>query len=389
MSRNSKHSRRLAVAAALALSLTVPIAATGTAFAAPAPGPAVSAPAPAAVQLQLPTPTGRITVGRKTLHLVDEARTDPWVPAAGPRELMVSMHYPARKGTGRGAAPYLAEEEARLLMEGMRRDDVSAEVLAGSRTNSRIGARPLGGRFPLAVLSPGFTLHRGTLTMLAEELASRGYVVASVDHAYESFGTVFPGGRVLTREAGQTKQVPEVRAADVSFLLDQLLDRKSEFARMIDGRRIGMAGHSIGGNSAAVAMARDPRIGAGVNLDGGFFDEAPGEGMKGRPFLLLGTDATHRPESGKGKWREAWDRMDGWKRWLTVAGSGHFTFNDIPVLGEQVGMTDPTAPLSGTRSGEITVGYTSAFFDHHLRGKRTPLLDGPTTANPEVSFHRP
>ncbi|MFG3407747.1 hypothetical protein [Streptomyces sp. NPDC048142] len=36
------------------------------------------------------------------------------------------------------------------------------------------------------------------LTGLAEELASRGYVVASADHPYESTGTQLPDGRVLT-----------------------------------------------------------------------------------------------------------------------------------------------------------------------------------------------
>jgi dienelactone hydrolase len=348
-----------------------------------------------AKQLQLPSPTGQFAVGRQVLHLVDKGRTDPWVPAAGPRELMVSMHYPARRGSGSGPAPYLDGEEARLLVAGIQRPDFPAALVSGAGTNSRTDALPLGGKYPLVVLSPGFTLHRGTLTMLAEELASRGYVVALVDHAYESSGTTFPGGRTLTCSAcvsGLTKRVPEVRAADVSFLLDQLLDRGSEFGatfgKMIDHRRIGMAGHSIGGNSAAVAMARDARIKAGANLDGGFLDTAPGAGMKGRPFLLLGTDATHRPDGG-GKWREAWDRMDGWKRWLTVAGSGHFSFNDVPVLGGQAGVVDPSAPLAGKRSGEITVAYTGAFFDLHLRGKRTPLLEGPTAANPEVTFHRP
>ncbi len=39
---------------------------------------------------------------------------------------------------------------------------------------------------PLIVLSPGFTMPRSTLTALAEDLASHGYVVAGVDHTYES-----------------------------------------------------------------------------------------------------------------------------------------------------------------------------------------------------------
>ena len=45
-------------------------------------------------------------------------------------------------------------------------------------------------RQPLAVLSPGFTSPRSTpLTALAKDLASHGYVVAGIDHTYESFAS--------------------------------------------------------------------------------------------------------------------------------------------------------------------------------------------------------
>ncbi|MCO8276218.1 hypothetical protein M1L60_37135 [Actinoplanes sp. TRM 88003] len=74
------------------------------------------------------------------------------------------------------------------------------------------------------VLSPGFSLSRESLTGPAEELASRGYVVAGVDHPYEARGVEFPDGRVagcLACElSGVLPQVVRGRAADVSFLLD-------------------------------------------------------------------------------------------------------------------------------------------------------------------------
>jgi predicted dienelactone hydrolase len=78
------------------------------------------------------------------------------------------------------------------------------------------------------VLSPGFTNSRSTLTALAEDLASHGYVVAGIDHTYESHATAFPDGRVTTclaREAPRRDRKEEVvasRAADVCFVLDEL-----------------------------------------------------------------------------------------------------------------------------------------------------------------------
>ncbi|MEU9093183.1 hypothetical protein [Streptomyces sp. NPDC048428] len=44
-----------------------------------------------------------------------------------------------------------------------------------------MGAAPAPGRFPLVLLSPGFSMPRSTLTSIAEELARRGHVVASVE----------------------------------------------------------------------------------------------------------------------------------------------------------------------------------------------------------------
>nr|BFE85045.1 hypothetical protein GCM10020093_076460 [Planobispora longispora] len=104
---------------------------------------------------------------------------------------------------------------------------------------------------------------------------------------------------------------------------------------------------------------------------------------------MVGTKAQHSPDSTDKSWPLTWRRLDGWKRWLTVADSGHFTFIDLPVLGGQAGVTDPSAPLPGKRSGEITTAYVGAFFDQHLRGGHQPLLTGPSAANPEVVFHAP
>ncbi|MEU7838557.1 hypothetical protein [Nonomuraea sp. NPDC049129] len=49
---------------------------------------------------------------------------------------------------------------------------------------------------------------------------------------------------------------------------------------------------------------------------------------------------------------------------------------------------DQNAPQRRSR-GEITTAYVGAFFDQHLRGEHQQLLDGPSTANPEVSFQNP
>lgn len=396
--------RRRATALTL-LGLSLALVSGGPGIASAAPVPVSFARNASETGIELPRPAGRYAVGTQILHLSDLRRRDPWVPSAH-RELMVSVHYPARAGRGTAAA-YMTQEEARLLLEARGLADVvPAETVSGVRTHARVDVRPARGRFPMVLLSPGFAMPRSTLTTLANDLASRGYVVAAVDHAYESVGTAFPGGRVLTCLAcervatdRERARVAVVRAHDLSFVIDRLTALRassgtfhghsgSPFASMIDPRRIGVAGHSIGGAAAAAVMQRDPRVRAGVNLDGNFFAPLAGAGMEGRPFMMMGASATHGPAAPDSDWQDAWTRLDGWRRWLTVAGAEHFTFTDLPVLADRLGLSDPAAPLSGERSWQLTRDYTAAFFDTHLRGMARPLLNGPAADRPEVGFPR-
>ncbi|MFF2625689.1 alpha/beta hydrolase family protein [Kitasatospora griseola] len=385
---------RRTAAAVLLLALPLSVAATAVpAWAAPAPA---AATVRASVQLELPRPTGPFAVGREIIQLVDQNRTDPWVPSSGPRRLMVSMYYPAKPGTG-SPAPYMTPEAARLLLDGkLPGNTVPTEVVADARTWSRTDATPQHGRFPLIVLSPGFTMPRTELTALAEDLTSHGYIVALIDHTYENYGTTFPDGhtttcvmcgKFLTREdwAG----LDASRAKDVSFVLDRLTDRPHpawRYARLIDRSRIGMAGHSVGGAATVPTMLTDDRVRAGVNLDGSMDFGVPATGLKGKPLLMLG----HPPEDGQEdtSWTDGWAALDGWKRWLTVTGSDHGTFTDIPVLAEQLGLPHPpTTTITPERGIQLTRQYVTAFFDLQLKGIPRPILDGPTPQNPEIAFH--
>src|SRR3984957_902801 len=146
----------------------------------------------------LPEPTGLCPVGTTSLWLTDASRPDPWAAGVSVRELMVTLWYPAAPSDG-PRARHMTPAEAGLQLTS-RGIGVAPDMLSTVRTNAVSDATPAGGErvLPLVVLSPGFTNSRGTLTGLAEDLASHGYVVAGIDHTYESFGTAFPDGRVTT-----------------------------------------------------------------------------------------------------------------------------------------------------------------------------------------------
>nr|WP_152992274.1 alpha/beta hydrolase [Nonomuraea pusilla] len=349
--------RGAGVAGTVTTGLLVLLTAVPAGAAATSPAPAVTAPA---TSVTLPAPTGYQPVGTVSLHLVDRGRPDPWAPT---------------------------DAEAKALLEGQKITGVPSEAVSGTRTHAVSGARPAGrrGTLPLVVLSPGFTMSRTSLTALAEELASRGYVVAGIDHVHESYGTTLPGGRfarcVACKEleadpmTGGAKVV-RGRQADVSFVLDRLLGRHPVWkgARLIDPSRVGMAGHSIGGASTSWTMVKDRRVRAGVNMDGTSFVPVPEQGLK-RPFMLMGAGDEHEPGGKDTTWGRDWARMTGWKRWITLEGGDHGSFTDYAMMTKQ-----------SARELEVTRAYVAAFMDRHLRGDDEQLLDGPSETYPEVKF---
>ncbi|YCK38484.1 alpha/beta hydrolase family protein [Actinomadura sp. ATCC 39365] len=368
----------VASALTLAVSLTTPYPAQAAA---------------AAPVTALPAPTGPYPIGKVDLHLVDRSRPDPWVAGRDVRELMVSIWYPARRGTSR-PAPYLTPKESELVLKGVPQlRDIPSDTLARTRTHARAEAPAVGrkGGWPLVVLSPGMTLPRATMTSLAEEFATRGYLVAAIEHTYESVATTFPDGRTVTFEAGKAGQTPEtgakvarVRAADTEFVLDEL-GRSRRWNALIDESRIAMVGHSVGGQSAAQLLPASRRIKAAVNLDGTYHPKAPAQPLD-KPFMMIG-NPRHQPEFGgpDGSWDTFWPHVTGdWKRWLTVTGAEHMSFIDYAVLQPQLGL--PKTPIDGERAIAITRRYVTAFLDLHLRNKPAPALDRPSPDWPEVRF---
>ena len=352
---------------------------------------ASTAPATAADTLHLLRPTGANAVGTTSLYLKDTSRPDPWVPGKN-RELMVTVWYPTRS-TGGTQAQYMTPEESKLNLE---HSELAAglplDILSTVRTNAYVDAKPAGRAhsLPLIVLSPGYTQPRSLLSSLAEDLASHGYVVAAIDHTYETYAVTFPDGRIATcvtcdldgDDAFFTK-LHQGRAADVSFVLDQLTGPTPKWpgSALIDATRIGMSGHSAGGASAIVAMLKDARIDAGVDMDGATY--IPAKGLS-RPFMFLGR-SDHTPGGQETSWDRDWNLMTGWKRWLVVAGTQHASFTDAAVVADQLGL-DFGATTTGTRSMQITRRYNLAMFDLHLRHQPQPLLRGPSTRYPEVTI---
>ncbi|WP_214321112.1 alpha/beta hydrolase family protein [Nonomuraea sediminis] len=337
----------------------------------------------------LPAPTSPHPVGTTALYLKDTSRPDPWNLDVKVRELKVTLWYPTKQRDGQ-RAPYMTPKESELLMKGSKITSAPYDTLSKTRTNAVEDAKPTGRKLPLVVLSPGFTKPMSTLTSLAEDLASRGYVVAGIDHTYESYATTLPGGRVAEclacdsdSDPGFGTGVVQGRAADVSFVLDQLTS-KWDKSGLIDRSRIAMVGQSIGGASAVAAMVKDSRVRAGIDMDGTTYARIPKNGFS-RPFLFMGSPQ-HAPGGRDNSWDRDWKLLTGWKRWLVLSGAEHASFTDGPLVASALGIKPAYGVLPAARSAELTRTYVAAFLDQHLKSQRQPLLDKPSSRYPEVTF---
>jgi dienelactone hydrolase len=341
--------------------------------------------AAAATRLELPAPTGPYAIGSTELHLVDQARPDPWV-AGTTRELMVTVRYPARPGSG-PKAPYLTPGAAKPVSE----EDAAQLGISANRldytfpTHARTGVPAAGGRRPVVLYSPSAKYPRSVGTAQLEQLTSEGYVTVAVDHTHEPAAVEFPGGRVERRAlppGTDGKKLIATRVADIRFVLDELETRTRSgnlpAGLSLDLTRIGMFGHSAGGFTTGETMVSDRRIDAGADLDGSMaysqsardYGRVADEGLD-RPFLLL--SAGDHTAASDGSWQEFLRHQQGPVREHHLPDGEHFSYTDYQALLPQLGL-DPAvlAPFVGTVDAGSSVAtqraQLSAFFGCYLRG---------------------
>ncbi|WP_203842031.1 alpha/beta hydrolase family protein [Winogradskya humida] len=366
---------------------------------------AVGIPAQAEALVSLPAPTGPYRVGETTLHLIDRGRQD--------RELMVSLFYPAAVTRPGPAAPYMLDAAAAHFDAVTVNDYLGLGLPVGKVDWASIGTHATlnapvdrrAGKLPVVLYSPGLGEPRTWSTTLVEQLAAAGYLVVTIDNTGESPEVEFPDGRLVLLSGAEptvawVSGMMATRVADTSFVLDQLGGVTAAGLRgRIDLDAVGMFGHSAGGFATAAAMAADPRIRAGINLDGTMgLDPLDPEVLSpvaqrglDRPFLLVGSDGTGETITNDPSWTSFWAHSTGWKAALTLTGSRHASFTDAEVVLPQVAgplRLDPATVRDdiGTLDPRLALRtldrYLSGFFDRFLRHRGGGFLDDPEPVYP-------
>lgn len=152
-------------------------------------------------------------------------------------------------------------------------------------------------KLPLIIFSHGAFGVKTSNTSTFMELASNGYIVCSIDHPYHAAGTMDEEGNLTIGSRDFMQEVIDangdvyneqeqfelfkkwmtLRTDDMNFVLDQIIEKSdntsAQIFNLIDGEKIGLMGHSLGG-AASAQLGRDrDDISAVIDIDGSMLGE--------------------------------------------------------------------------------------------------------------------
>jgi dienelactone hydrolase len=373
--------------------------------------------AAAGVRPRLPAPTGPHPVGLTTWYLVDGSRRDPWDDTIPVRELMATVFYPARDVHRHPPAPQLGPAAAAVFgaLAPYQHPGLPATGVdwAATMTHAHPGAPAAPARRPVLLHSPGGGDPRGLGTGLAQDLASHGFVVVSVDHPGDALVVEFPGTTDYRRDVVRATAFREdprsnpatfvtmvgTRVADLRYVLDQVevlaaggnpdaagRALPTGLARAVDPRRVGVYGHSAGGTAAAQTTYDDRGVGAAIDLEG-YLDhpgDRPGEpgplfpvaeyGVD-RPLFLWGTERFPDRTGMLRSWQAMLAHPGGSTRVRELPDAAHWAFTDFAAFAPQLqaaglmtaaARTDLVGPIEPARSVPMVRTCVREFFAGHL-----------------------
>ena len=373
-------------------------------------------------QVLLPKPDGAYEVGLGTMELIDKSRLQIFAPTVQPRHFMVSLFYPVHSHKSTTPASYMPPGTSAFQDSSELSTTGSVGFISPNGTFEKLALQVASKapqtqatlNFPIVLFSPGQGTTRLFYSVIAQTIASSGYIVITIDAPHDVDIVEYPDGSkdlinttvIAAATLADIDLAVSTRAQDASFVLDQLCSNASVISQLIPGsssqgldvRKVAMFGHSLGGAAAAAAMLNDSRIAGGIDMDGTLYGPVVQQGLD-RPFMLM-AHTNHTRANGTGdadsSWLDIWPNLRGWKLDIMLANSLHYTFSDLPVVLETLGIV-PNATtlnnlqitdLNGSRALKIVTTYVTAFLDMVLKHKSSPLLQGPVASFPEVIFER-
>jgi dienelactone hydrolase len=267
-----------------------------------------------------------------------------------------------------------------------------------------------GKKFPFVIISPGAGIPRNAYTIYAQQLASDGFVTATVD--YGAYGFLVSGDKQLAEGPQEANEqnfgiVAEDWAAHITELLNEISGKRPpadkfehDIAQMIDLNRVAAMGHSLGGEASLFVCARDSRVHACVDADGGLDGSKLADSGIKSPALVLHSHPLYSDAdlAKRHRTRQEFEKIgkktladtqalfaqpggDAWV--ISISGTGHLSFSDAPYT-----MPNTISRFGGTiiepaRLFAIVIHLLESYFRHEF----DPGQPFRTDEFPELNLH--
>lgn len=296
--------------------------------------------------------------------------------------------------------------DATGLVSGWRAGDARSGVWGFDASalplNGTVWAPAEGGPFPLVLIAHGNSPHAGSdlgFAYLAEVLASRGYVVASLDMGFLNTSVLDRAGGIVGADRTRAWLVLQHLHQWVAWA-----EGAGPVSARVDLGRVALVGHSRGGEAVAAAAAlhslgSDPGL-PGHDLTTGadirsVLALAPSDGLVpvgGEPVVLrdvsyLTLAGTHDADigtfAGSNQFARTQTTAGTVKTAVAVHRADHAQFNARwgrfdAGLGLSKHVLDTAALLPPEQQRQVALVFVSAFLDYTLRGDKAAgtLFDG-------------
>lgn len=334
--------------------------------------------------LKIPTPSGDYAVGTKIYEVEDVGRNETYGDVNLKRKIKYQIYYPSDKTYGFSQAKWISD--GKLLTRAFARDlklpSFILDQTASIKSNSFINA-PVSDKlesFPVVLISHGWRGFREFHTDYAEELASNGYIVISIDHTYGSQLVSFKDGSIakINREALPNFTPPKKFLAyssalattygkDVLTVLDDLNKNDTHLQNKLDLESIGLLGHSTGGGGMVYVALEDSRIKALMGLDA-WVEPLKGynidKGLQIPSLYLRSEQWSKRPNS---KYLNIIINNSAQASLIELAKTKHIDFSMAYMYSPVTKYINFTGKLGGRKSSEIQRELILEFFNKNLR----------------------
>jgi hypothetical protein len=288
--------------------------------------------------VQIVKPTGQYPVGTIIYEWTDESREFNYTSHDGDkRTIIVQLWYPAKVDSKSVEAPYSALSKDYQKVK-------SNSFLRASFTDKTSNSK-------LILISPGRGTERFLYTTLIEDLASHGFVVASIDMPGIGY-TIYRDGLIIKPSAeykpprgmmaGPYAKVDsffekptEIGYNDLTFAVQKISelndsDPNNRFMNRITVSEIGIFGHSLGGRIAGEFSARNQNVKAYISMEGIPPRPVRFQGKIKIPIVMLVSSAT-LPYAIK-NYNTLIDNRSDIVYMIELKGFGHNSVTDNPFI---------------------------------------------------------